>query len=131
MEEQFQRYLSRKRELLNSRAETSPEDDTECDGTISNGDMKRRNFNPTPPPILIGGAVNACYHQLTHQNQILSKNHGETVLSKISKIPNTQLEKETAKIKMKYHIRRLRIARRRINAHAKSVDVHEIPNLAG
>ena len=99
MEEQFQKYLSRKRGILSNTADES--DSPENDRT----DDKR--FNPTPPPILIGQTC------CLKQNEVVLSNN-ELIVTKISlsKIPNTQLEKETAKIKLKYHIRRLRIARR-------------------
>ena len=57
MEEQFQKYLSRKRELLRDNPKidssadalsTNPGELDTCDRT----DEKR--FNPTPPPVLIG-----------------------------------------------------------------------------
>ena len=122
MEEQFQKYLSRKRELLSD----SPRIDSSADALSTNpGELDtcdrtdEKRFNPTPPPVLIGQT--SCQKR---NEAVLSED--EIVLTKInlSKIPNTQLEKETAKLKMKYHIRRLRIARRiiinqSIHAHAK------------
>ena len=124
MEEQFQKYLSRKRELLRD----SPRTDSSADAlstnpgeldTCDNDRTDEKRFNPTPPPILIGQT--SC---LKRNEAVLTED--QIVLTKInlSKIPNTQLEKETAKIKMKYHIRRLRIARRiiinqNLHAHAK------------
>ena len=124
MEEQFQKYLSRKRELLRESPRVDPSADPlstnpdELD-TCDNDRTDEKRFNPTPPPILIG--QNSC---LKRNEAVLTEDR--IVLTKInlSKIPNTQLEKETAKLKMKYHIRRLRIARRliinkNIHAHAK------------
>ena len=124
MEEQFQKYLSRKKELLRE----SPRVDSSADplstnpgelDTCDNNRTDEKRFNPSPPPILIG--QNSC---LKRNEAVLTED--QIVLTKInlSKIPNTQLEKETAKLKMKYHIRRLRIARRliinkNIHAHAK------------
>ena len=106
MEEQFQKYLSRKRESLALSTTSNELDISENDRT----DDKR--FNPTPPPILIGQTIKQCC--LKQNEVVISEN--EVIFTKInlSKIPNTQLEKETAKIKLKYHIRRLRIARRLI-----------------
>ena len=106
MEEQFQKYLSRKRESIALSTTSNELDVSENDRT----DDKR--FNPTPPPILTGQTVKQCC--LKQNEVVISEN--EVIFTKInlSKIPNTQLEKETAKIKLKYHIRRLRIARRLI-----------------
>ena len=130
MEEQFQKYLSRKREALRS----SPQIDSTAEAlstmsedlaTSENDRTDDKRFNPTPPPILIG--KHCCLKQT---GVVLSDN--EIILTKInlSKIPNTQLEKETAKIKMKYHIRRLRIARRLIlNRNLHSHEKNSPPSL--
>ena len=125
MEEQFEKYLTRKSELLRiSQVETSNKTAMETSDDVLRRDnadeTHRRRFNtPPPPPILIGLTTTVkCNVVLTGDPAVLSEIN-------LPKIPNSQLSRDTVNIKLKYHIRRLRIARRKIlNSSRRAIDVH-------